>query len=426
MKRILILLLATLLLCSCATPPEVDHPSEGIIPETEAGNTEGLDVSDMERFSGSPDEIAFPLWLLKKSLEATPGENALLSPLSIRMALAMALNGADGETRTEMEALLGKDTAALNEAMGNYLNDLPDSEEAKLTLANSIWMRDSKKLTVLQEYLNLCREYYDAEVRNVPFDSSTLAEINDWVKTHTDGKIEKILNDIDPDAMLYLLNALSFEAKWETPFKEYQIAEEDFFPAVIEQVQTVEMMRSTEWVYLENDNATGFIKPYAGGRFSFAAILPNEGTDFASFVDQLTPESLQTLLDGARSAEVHIKLPKFTGEYQIEMSGILKTLGISTAFDKNSADFTKMGKYEYDEKLYIGRVLHKTFISVDDQGTEAAGVTGIEMVATSSANPNTPVEYYTVFLDHPFVYMILDTETGTPIFIGAVQSIPQN
>lgn len=342
-------------------------------------------------------------------------ENALISPLSVLCALAMTANGAKGETLLQMEGVFGLNISELNDYLHAYLEYLPSGDKYKVSVADSIWFRDDDKLTIEQSFLQTNADYYGASVYKAPFDDSTLKDINAWVSENTDGMIENILDKIPDAAVMYLINALAFDAEWETIYKETQVRDGTFTKESGE-TRDVEMMYCSEHQYLDDGSATGFLKYYADRKYAFAALLPNEGVSVTDYVASLTGEGLMSTLQTAQDVEVKTSIPKFESEYSIEMSDILKAMGITDAFDLSKADFAALGQ-SADGNIFISRVLHKTYIAVDEKGTKAGAATVAEAAAGSAAPLDDPK---TVYLDRPFVYMLIDCETNLPIFIGTV------
>ena len=348
------------------------------------------------------------------------GENILISPLSVGLALAMTANGADNQTLSEMEALLcdGFGIQSLNEYFSSYVNSLDSGEKYKVSIANSIWFRDDEnRLSVEKDFLQTNANYYSAQIYKSPFDKKTVRDINNWVKLHTDKTIDKIVDEINPNTVMYLINALAFDAEWEHVYEKSDITNGTFTSYGGEK-QDTEMMTSEERLYLCDENSTGFIKNYSGGKYSFAALLPNEGIDIYEYIQGLTGERLQNTLDGAQSSAVKATMPKFSYEYESSLNDPLKKLGMNSAFDESKADFSKMGKSS-NGNLYISEVKHKTFICVDERGTKAGAVTSVTMNEEGAD----PMSMYSVKLDRPFVYMIIDNDTNLPLFIGAVTDI---
>lgn len=351
---------------------------------------------------------------------ATPEENTLLSPLSVLCALAMTANGAKGETLAQLEDVFGLSIPALNACLHAYLESLPSGDRYKVSIANSIWLRDDEGLRVEQDFLQTNADYYGASIYKAAFDSATLKDINAWVEDHTDGMIKNILDKIPDEAVMYLVNALAFDAEWETIYKENQVRS-GIFTTQSGETRGVEMMYGPEHRYLDDGSATGFLKYYADRKYAFAALLPNEGVSLADYIASLTGEGLRSTLSSARDIQVNTAIPKFESEYATELSGILKAVGMTDAFDADSADFTGLGKSE-NGNIFIGRVLHKTYIAVDEKGTKAGAATVVEMLAGGAAPSD---EIKTVYLDRPFVYMLIDCETNLPIFIGTATDIAQ-
>ena len=368
--------------------------------------------------AGAAAAADFGVRLFKTSIEE--GENTLISPLSVLYALAMTANGADGETLAQMEQVLGMDVDNLNSYMLAYLNLLPESKDYKMSLANSIWFKDDPDFIVEQSFLQTNADYYGAGAYKAAFDEGTRNNINNWVKEHTDGMIPEILDEIPDEAIMYLVNALAFDAKWADEYEEHQIREGRFTMEDGTR-QDVDMMHSEEYTYLEDDLATGFIKYYKDRKYAFVAMLPNEGVSVSQYVDSLTSEHLRELLNNPQDLTVFASIPKFETEYDIEMSEVLQEMGMTDAFDYRVADFSKLGTYNVDGmNICINRVLHKTFISVSEQGTRAGAATAVEMVAEGAMEI---VEFKEVVLDRPFVYMLIDCETNLPFFIGTMMNV---
>ena len=341
---------------------------------------------------------------------AKDGENTLISPLSVMSALAMTANGADGETLTQMENAMGVPISELNSYLCNYMASQTD----QLKLANSIWFNSSDVLSVREDFLQTNKGYFHADLYEAPMNMETCKTINDWVNTRTDGTIPEILDEIPADAMMYLVNALAFEAEWPEVYLETSVGESTFTQEDGTE-QTVELMHSKESMYLEDDFATGFIKPYKDGKYAFVALLPKDGVSVADYVASLSGAGLQEMLQNAQDTTVYAAIPKFEAEYGADMAEVLKKMGMTDAFDTEKADFSRMGSCEAGN-LHISRVLHKTYITVAEQGTKAGAATVVEILCGSAFIPD-PKE---VTLDRPFVYMLIDCEQNLPFFIGTL------
>ena len=364
----------------------------------------------------------FSVELFKKSLK--DGENSLISPLSVMLALAMTTNGANGETLMQMETLLGGDIPieTLNEYLYSYVNNLPNKDKSKLNIANSIWFRDDGDvLHVEADFLQSNADYYDASAYRAPFDASTVSDINNWVKVKTNGMIDTIIEgEIDELAMLFLINAVMFDAEWQNVYYKTDVREGEFTD-ITGNKRLVDFMHSGESLYLDDGMATGFIKPYANGGYSFAALLPNEGISIDEYIESLTGGKLLGTLNNAERAVVIASMPKFEYDYDLQMNDVLIALGIPTAFDMDNADFHKMATVTVGNKnLYISKVVHKTYISVDELGTKAGAVTKVEIAAGGSSGPT---DIKVVNLDRPFVYALIDNATNLPVFIGTLVTV---
>jgi len=359
--------------------------------------------------------------LFKRSFAEKSDENTLVSPLSVLLALAMTANGAEGTTLEEMETVLGRGIALadLNQLLASYVSNLPSEDGSRLNIANSIWLYDDEGFVVQDDFLKINTEFYAAEIRNAPFNQDTVDEINDWVSRMTDEMITEILDEISPNSVMHLINAIAFDSAWEEPYKEHQVRKRDF-TAFDGSVTETDFLHSTEYTYIETSNATGFLKSYIGGHYSFAALLPNENVRIEDFISDMTSESLMSALNSAHMYYdgVITQIPKFTFEYDLEMNGVLTTMGMPTAFSPSEADFSRLGSSARGN-IFINRVLHKTFIEVDEHGTRAAAVTAVEM------NDESEPEYKYVFLDRPFVFAIIDNATNLPVFVGALMEIPK-
>ena len=413
MKRFLSFVLVMVFALSAFTAcdvPQFDDLMDGIKPRGNTGDAAELtDVSDAA-------VTDFAIRLFKESMET--GENTLISPLSVLVALSMTANGADNETLSQMEAVLGMPIDQLNTWISTYMANLPEEEKYKLSLANSIWFTDDERFTVNQDFLQTNADYYGADIYRAPFDDDTCKDINKWVKDNTDGMIKNILDQIPQEAVMYLINALAFDAEWQDIYFENQVREGEFTTENGEK-RNVDMMYSEENKYLEDKHATGFIKYYKDRKYAFAALLPKEGTTVSEYIASLDGEHLNNLLTNAKSAFVNTSIPKFETEYDVEMSAVLSGMGMPDAFSGATADFSKLG-HSTAGNIFINRVLHKTFISVDERGTKAGAATVVEMNDECALIIEDPKQ---VFLDRPFVYMLIDCETNQPFFIGTMMDV---
>lgn len=358
----------------------------------------------------------FAVRLFKASEES--GKNTLISPLSVMCALAMTANGAEGQTLAQMEAVLGMSAEDLNLYLYSFMQNLPQGDKYKLNLANSIWFTEDELFTVNKDFLQTNADYYGAGIYKAPFNNQTRKDINNWVKDKTDGMIPEILDRISSDAVMYLVNALAFDAEWLEIYEKSQVRS-GVFTKEDGSKQTVDFMYATESCYFEDENATGFMKYYKGGKYAFVAMLPNKGVSVSEYITSLDGQSLSEMLSKPQYVTVETAIPKFETEYDIEMSEILMEMGMTDAFDVYNANFSSLGTYS-ENNIYIGRVLHKTFISVGEKGTRAGAATIIEADCGSAMPPEDIKE---VYLDRPFVYMLIDCENKIPFFIGTMMDV---
>ena len=409
-KKRLIPILTTLLLgimvftfTGCSQKASAD--GDDLMKDIRPGSAETINAYIEEDNIAAMD---FSLELFKMNLLC---QNTLISPVSVLSALGMTANGARENTLAEMEAVFGLPREKINQLMNLYMRNLPDEDKLKVSMANSIWFREGGRIEVNKDFLQTNANYYDAGVYRSPFDESTLKAINDWVEKETDGMIVDILDQIPDEAVMYLINALSFDAEWQNIYNENSIRE-DIFTADDGTIQRADMMYSEEHLYIEDDGAKGFIKDYAGGKYAFVAMLPPEDLHLSAYIAGLTGEKLQSLIKNAQTIEVNTMMPKFTTEYSVEMSDILKSMGMVDAFDEHKADLKDLGTAEGN--LYISRVIHKTKIEVDEKGTKAGAATVVEVSEESAAIEDPK----TVYLDRPFLYLIVDKESNLPLFMG--------
>lgn len=427
-KRIMTFLLTiTIMLSFVACAKDVPEEGKTEIPNTEsdmivcyddtnATEAKELDIAvtdfAVRLFQTEPNAEVYSSW-------SGSGGNRLLSPLSVLTAIAMVANGAEGETLAQIEETIGVSVEELNQFLANYMNNLPQEEGNKFHMANSIWYTEDAGFTVKDDFRNINETFYDVDLYESAFTEETVNEINAWVDENTDGLIREIINEIPADAMMYLINALVFDAKWEEIYDESDIREGSFTTSDgIE--QDVELMYSEEEYYLEDEHATGFIKYYEGRDYAFVALLPNEDTSLLEYINILSGEQLHNLLTNPEEVQVHAWLPQFEVEYDVELSGVLAEMGMEDAFDRGRADFSGLGTSSHGN-IFIDRVIHKTYIEVSPVGTKAGAATAVEIRCESAPMEAELVKE--VRLDRPFFYMIINCENRQPIFMGTVNYV---
>ncbi len=376
---------------------------------TEDGYDESKTTSSLSEFSLRLFEENLKLW-------GDSDTNILISPTSVITALGMTTYGAKGNTLAQMEEVFGVKRGYLT----NYNRQYMEQDSKVLKLANSIWFTNDERLTINDAFLAFNEEYYGASIYETAFNAATVDSINDWVERKTNGMIKNILDEIPADAVMYLINALAFEAEWESKYEEGQILEDAKFTTANGKTQKVDMMHSEEALYLVDENVKGFIKYYKDRDYAFAALLPNEGITVADYVKNLSGEHLQEMLANPyKGAVVSAYIPQFSYEYNVEMSELLKGMGMADAFDGSKADFSAMASSTRGN-IFMNRVLHKTFIEVSPVGTKAGAATVVEMMYECAPFYD---EIHEVRLDRPFLYMIIDCKNNMPVFIGAVNSV---
>ena len=365
---------------------------------------------------------AFALALFGKASAAAPAGNVFVSPLSVSMSLGMVLEGAQGETRAQMQRTLGFGDAELGRVQAGYrdLAALLGGLDAATSfrIANSIWHH--RGYTFEPAFLESGRTYFGASVREVDFSDAegTKQAVNSWVNEQTNGRIPTILDEVRSEDVMYLINAIWFKGSWRSQFDRAQTHDAPFTTAGGTQ-QTVRMMSQRA------DSASGFRHygdaritagelPYGNGAFAMTILMPSQPADIDAFAAELTADRWQTVIDGLRPARGWIvELPKFTMTYERELSEDLQALGMTDAFSPASANLRGISAAD---DLFVGFVKHKAFVTVDEEGTEAAAVTntGISVV---SMPPGFRV-------DRPFVFAIRERLSGTVLFIGKVSRIP--
>ena len=366
----------------------------------------------------------FALKLMNESRSEFEGDALLVSPLSALIALAMTANGAEGETLAEMEAVLGGGMSIenLNEQLFNYAASLKSTDDAKFNLANAVWITNNPSFSINKNFVKVIENTFDADIVAADLPNS-IKNINDWAKEETFGMIPSILNDgdLDTDTVMVLLNALALDALWAKQADSKYECFEGEFRGIDESIQKATYMHTECEGYVESKNSVGVVKSYKGGNYAFLAILP-EGNVY-EYAASLSGKDLLKLYDNRIKAggnvEVSAKIPHFSFDCKIEMKEVLKKMGLTKAFDSSAADLSGIG-VDSRGNLYVSRVIQKTHIDLDNSGTRAAAVTAVTF---KSEGCIMNAKYYSVNFDRPFIYAIIDTENGLPIFIGVCDNI---
>ena len=362
---------------------------------------------------------SFGFNLFDRLAKQDPNKNIFISPSSVAIALSMTYNGASGETQEAIAKALELQNIKIDE-INDYNRNIQEllangDTNVELNIANSLWAR--KDIALEQTFLNKVKEFYQAEISNLDFkDSKAANTINAWVKKNTKDKIDKIVDRIEPDSMLFLINAVYFKGKWEAPFEKSLTKPQPFTLADGTKIQHPTMSRSGEYRYYDAPTFQAISLPYGTGRFSMEIFLPKAKSNLLEFQKQLTTKNWQEWSTKFTRKEGLIQLPRFKVEYETSLKSALQNMGMAIAFDSDKADFRNLSTV----KAFIGEVKHKTFVEVNEEGTEAAAATSIEMKVTSaSPSEETPFQ---MIVDRPFFFTISDRQTGTIIFMGAIQN----
>jgi serpin B len=277
-------------------------------------------------------------------------------------------------------------------------------------IANSVWYR-KKAITLRKSFLRKIAGYFGAEVYSAPFNAETVSDINKWVSNHTEGKIPSIIDKLSRDDRVVAINALYFNGKWAKPY--LTDVKKTFTLASGKEVK-VPMLEGTESEYVRVNGGDGFLKYYKGGSVAFLGLLPPKGTSVQEYVKGLSGKEFIDAYRNRSKATVYTRMPKFGYSYSTSLEPVLKKLGVKSMFSR-SADFSNMT----ETAVSVDKILHKTFIRVDQEGTEAAAVTAILMDASAVYDPDRIIKK--VYLNRPFVYGLIDTKTGIPLFLGCVK-----
>jgi serpin B len=329
----------------------------------------------------------------------------------------MTYNGASGETQQAMANALelqGMSLDNINQANNTLKASLENADPAvQMSIANSLWARQG--ISFNPEFIKQNQQFYGAKVTELDFakpDSSNI--INNWVKENTRGKIDNIVGQLKPDDVLFLINAIYFKGNWTKKFDKSQTTERPFNLSNGSQKQHPMMSQSGKYRYYENETFQAVSLPYGKGRMSLYVFLPSKTTNLNTFQQQLKSENWQQWMNQFRMRQGSVELPRFKFDYDIKLNNALKALGMETAFS-NQANFSNMTS----ASVAINEVKHKTFVEVNEEGTEAAAATSVGMVLTSARMP--AEEPFQMVVDRPFFCAIRDNQTGTILFMGSIK-----
>ena len=403
MRKLAIITILGVLAVSCVKPD--DDPKNNPLNPIEL-STKSVELVQ----KGDTFGLAF-----LEQINAATNKDYVISPLSMQFLLGMVLNGAQGETATQICNVLGygaDDVASVNDFCLSMLQQLHLlDKKTKLSLANAIFVDDGWPLN--DSYKKTVGQYYMAEMSNLDFSDNegSLKAINGWCSKNTNGLIPKVLDEVNSDILAYLINALYFKSQWTDKFPTNATAPEPF-TAEDGTKSTVSMMKQTHQMTYTEDNIFRAVRvPYGNGAFSMTVFLPQQGHKLAEVVSDLKKTGWHAVREGMRSYEVDLWLPKFETKYHIRLNDILSEMGMPLAFDRTSADFAAMSPYA----LCLSFVQQDAIIKVDEEGAEAAAISVAGMEKCTSAGPGETVVFHA---DQPFLYLISEASTGAILFAG--------
>ena len=352
--------------------------------------------------------------LIKKLYFAKPGQNIILSPVSVSFALSCALDGASGETLAQMKAVMGMQDilpADIHTNIGFLMFSLLNRDpEVQLSIANSLWVMKGDSL--LKEYENSVKTYYNAETAVIdPNDPGMAGRINNWVKGATKGMIDSIIEQIPGDLSVLILNAVYFKGVWAQPFPGGMTADLPF-TCFDKTKKTAKMMyMQAKLPYYEEKGFQSVSMDYGKGKFAMVVVLPAAGTDMAMFISSFGADKWNTVVSGMGNVKVEMGMPRFTAESDMGLNDTMSALGMPAAF---VGGFDQMAA---GENLFISIIKQKAKIIVNEQGSEASAVTAIH-ITKNSVEPAEKI--VRMICDRPFLYAIIDRETGIPLFMGVM------
>jgi serpin B len=409
MKNLIITFVACCIFASCTTKddPKIEIPvdAKSII----------LSANSAKRVS-QDNEFAFDLF--KKTLTTSKETNVFISPLSVSIALGMAWNGANGQTRTEMETALkmsGMTVSDINEYYKVMQSTLPSIDPTtKLSIANSLWYRTG--FPVKTSFLKVNTDYFNAYVKEMDFSKAWAVDtINNWCSAKTNKMIPSVLTEIPSEIVMYLVNAVYFKGIWRKKFDKANTKEANFTNELGNTMKVNMMYQKDTFAYKSDAYAQYLDMPYGNKAFSMTVILPADGKTTSDVLSSLTVDKWNSIISYMPTSEVEVYLPRFSNKNNLSLIPPLQSMGMNLAFSDN-ADFTNIA----DANLLISSIKHVTNIEVTEQGTEAAAVTIIGVGVTSMPiKPPTPV----FNVNKPFLYVIREKSTGVILFIGKMGKV---
>ena len=357
----------------------------------------------------------FAFNLFRKASEGST-DNVIVSPFSAYAALSMTLNGAGGNTRKEMAEVLGvpaNDVGKLNERSRAVFDTLNKNDKVQMEVANAIYSDNSCRMK--DTFMDICKKYYSAEAHSENFnDPQIVGKINGWCSEKTHGKIPTIIERLSPAEKIVLLNAIYFKGTWQSQFEPRQTLD-DLFMSPKGELPVKMMHKRGKLMYMRGENFQSVSLPYVDGKQRLIVFLPDKDVELPAFQAQFTEDNWSKWMQKYASADVSLSLPKFKVDFFIQLNKALSDMGMRQAFSQSSADFSNMVNRD---RMYISRVLQKTFMDVNEEGTEAAAVTAVIMAKRAvSLQQQRFVEFR---VDRPFVIALVDDETDSILFLGSI------
>ena len=391
-------------------------PGTGPKPPDELKSLPRSLTADETRAVGAGNDFSFAL--LREVNATHAASNLFISPLSVSMALGMTMNGAAGETETAMRTTLGlagQSAQQTNDAYRGLTKLLLSLDPSvKIAIANSIWYRQG--FPVLPSFVDVSRTYFDAEVNAADFGPATVQRINDWAKAKTNGKIESVIQELDPNDMMVLMNALYYKGSWRSRFDPARTRPGPFHLDDGRTVSAPLMSQSKMPIRLgaTDDGVTVGELPYGNGAFVMTVLLPKQGTTVDALVASLDDAKWERVLASLHDAAADVTLPRFRMKFEDRLNEPLTRMGMGIAFGDGPTDFTRLAAPPLGNQLYISLVKQSTFVDVNEEGTEAAAVTTVVIGTTSVGSTSSLV------VDRPFVFALREKFSGAILFIGKV------
>ena len=404
MKKITIIMLTVFMFIASSCFDFINSTDEDPDKPRSLSKTEAKQVQASNEFSFD---------IFKELSVGQADSNVFISPLSIYYALGMTYNGTAGETAEEMKNTLhlpeetSEEINSSFETLMEYLLGL--DPDVTLQIANSIWYRDG--WTFKETFLNICKDYFSAEISGLDFnDPSSVDTINNWVDENTNHKIDNIIDSIDPRTVMFLINAIYFNGTWKYEFDSEMTEEKDFYLTDGNTTKCNTMVQTAELKYMSNDDFQAVNLPYGNGNYVMTIILPNSNANIDSIIEEMNSTNWELWMSQMETKKGTVYLPKLKFAYEKELNDALQSLGMRKAF--SGADFSNMD--ETAQYLFISEVRHKSFIEMNEEGTEAAAVTIVEISFESIGEEGD----FTMNMNRPFIYAIQDINTNAMLFVG--------